>query len=136
MKTKGFTLIELIAVVVILGVIAAAAVPRFVDLSQAARESAAEGVAGSLGSASALNHANGILAVEQYSGISSPLPVLSCDDASYLLDGGLPDGYRVIPSSGSTGNVSHSDTIECLVQDQNDTSVTAEFVLHGFNPPP
>ncbi len=48
---KGFTLIDLMAVVVIIGVIAAVAIPRFVNLSDAAKVAALEGVAGSMKSA-------------------------------------------------------------------------------------
>lgn len=52
----GFTLIELVVVIVILGILAAFAIPRFVNISTQARESAMRGLAGSLRSASALAH--------------------------------------------------------------------------------
>ncbi len=39
---KGFTLIEIIAVLVILGILSAVAVPKFMDLQEDAREKAAE----------------------------------------------------------------------------------------------
>ena len=52
MKTKqGFTLIELIVVVVILGFLAATAVPKFINATDEAKESSVEGVAGGLSSA-------------------------------------------------------------------------------------
>ncbi len=51
----GFTLIEIVMVIVILGVLAAVAIPRFVDLKSDAYKATAQGFAGSLNSASSIN---------------------------------------------------------------------------------
>lgn len=51
---SGFTLIEMVAVIIILAIMAATALPRFINLSQDARLSALQGLAGGVRSAAAL----------------------------------------------------------------------------------
>ena len=82
-RTKGFTLIELVIVIVILGLLAAAALPRFSDLSTDARVAALNGLTGSIRSAASIAKATQVA-----KGLASNLSV--------TLDGvvvGMQDGY-------------------------------------------
>ena len=53
---KGFTLIELVVVIVILGILAAVALPKFIDLTNEALDASTAGVAGAISSSSAINY--------------------------------------------------------------------------------
>ena len=83
-KQMGFTLIELVMVIVILGVLSAFALPRFADLGSNARSASMNGLTASLRSAASISHAQWLV-----SGDATAITV-SLDNTSVAMINGYP----------------------------------------------
>jgi len=82
---RGFTLIELVVVIVILGILAAFAIPRFASLDSAARVSATSALVGTMRSAAALAHS-------QYLAAGTSPSTVVMEGTTVTLANGYPDG--------------------------------------------
>jgi MSHA pilin protein MshA len=86
-NNEGFTLIELVITIVLLGILVVTAVPKFIDLSRDARISTLEGMAGAMRSGAKVIYAKALIN-KNINGED----ILVLDSASIELHSGYPIG--------------------------------------------
>ncbi|MHB8848607.1 MAG: prepilin-type N-terminal cleavage/methylation domain-containing protein [Burkholderiales bacterium] len=135
---SGFTLIELVVVIVILGILAATALPKFIDLTGNANQAAVQGVAGGLSSASSINYGGCAVAGNPAGGNGTTCTQITyatpCTDAGKLLSPAMTiatasaAGVYSTVAAGSPTPTANGQSVACvLTLGTGKTAVTANY---------
>lgn len=113
-RNAGFTLIELIIVIVILGILAVTAAPKFINLQNDARKSTVTAMAGAVKSAAAMTYSKAVLAGQDTAASGETItidgnsvalvwgyPAASTTGLAYVLDAPSTDWT---PNTATTGS--------------------------------
>jgi MSHA pilin protein MshA len=134
-RQTGFTLIELIMVIVILGVLSAVAIPKYLDMKSDANQAAANGVAGALGAAAAVNFAT------RTANSTKGVAVADCQDVAKALQTYSSGAYTTaLPTQGGaytigTVAIANGATGSCTLTftPTAGSAVTATFTGMGIS---
>ncbi len=115
-------MIELVVVITILGILGAMAMPRFINISNQAKDASLQGVAGAMASAMQVNLAACTL-LDHVETAGKCAKVAACGDVSKIMHGGaIPPGFTVDTATLTT-TATDGETANCTVR-SSDTSVT------------
>lgn len=125
-RQNGFTLIELVVVIVILGILAVTAAPRFLNLQDDARDATLEGLRGAIGGAMGIGYGRAaIKGIESLQYVAASAANTTIDNIPYSY------GYPIATSAGIGATIDQSG--EFVVIKLTGTVGTDGKILYGIS---
>lgn len=132
LKQQGFTLIELIVVIVVLGLLAAIALPKFMDYRRDAQIAALKSVAGSVASATQLNYSKWYVMKDKPDANASMLTVTTrLQNAGLTTVMGCLGGYGDNKTNQYTGEEYKASDMNVLLTSNKNNVVFASMDEQG-----
>jgi prepilin-type N-terminal cleavage/methylation domain-containing protein len=123
-KQDGYTLVELLIVMVIVAILSTISIQAFANLNNESRQAAAQNVAGALGSASVANYI-----LRSGNSTATTMPITNCVDVGNLLTAGSLQSFTI-----ASKPIAHGATESCTVDHAKAGAGTAvSFVAHGIS---